>query len=428
MSMTLDDLLRGLEKQAADQEDEKKDEDKKDDSDKKEDKSDKKEGSGKENFFEKMKAAEKDTEDSKEKEDRVKEAQLQGSALAQEIMQKVASANITTNKETDMNKSAAVAGKALAYSLLEKLASAGDVITTNGIPAGVVPNKVQVDVAQTVAEHDARIQTTPTTDAKGDNGGSINQIFDAIIADAMGAGAATPHELDHQSTSGAEGAIEGHQAPGSIQSAPVGGAEVEKAAAVSALVNSGFDFTSAVEMVKAAEEEILFEEETQIKQAAMNELVDAGVDYGLAAALVKQASLAGVARRAGAVVKDKAETAAIHGMYAADRARSAGTAAAGHLRGAGGVVASDARAFGQGARQAVAGKDAVGAPVSRLGALRRAATTGTGIAAGTAALGAGGYALAREKQAAVNGLIDAGVDFDSAVQLVNDKASELYGA
>lgn len=370
MSMTLDDLLNRLEKQAADQEGEKKDEDKKEEAKKGD--SDKKEDSGKENPFEKMKAAEKDTEDSKEKEDRVKEAQLQGSALAQEIMQKVASANITTNKETEMNKSAAVAGKALADSLLEKLAAAGDVTTTNGIPAGVVPNKAQVDNAQSVAEHDARIQTTPTTDAKGDNGGSINQIFDAIIADAVAAGAATPHELAHQTTSAAEGAIEGHQAPNSIQSAPVGGAEVEKAAAVSALVNSGFDFTSAVEMVKAAEEEILFEEETQIKQAALNELVDAGVDFGLAAALVKQA---------GALVP-------VGGRALVAPAASAGKS---FLARHGGKIAAG-----------------VGA----------AALGGVGAAA----------AIGREKQAAVNGLVDAGVDFDSAVQLVNDKAAELYGA
>lgn len=33
----------------------------------------------------------------------------------------------------------------------------------------------------------------------------------------------------------------------------------------------------------------------------------------------------------------------------------------------------------------------------------------------------------REKQAAVNMLLENGLDFDSAVQLVNDKASELYG-
>lgn len=420
--LSLDDLLNRLSmtKQASESsEDDKEKKEKKEDD--KEKSSDSSKDEKKENPFEKMKNAEKDTEDSKKEDDRVKEAQLQGAALAQEIMQKAASAQITTNKEdSQMNKSAAVAGKALADSLLQKLAAAGDFTTTNGIPAGVVPNKAQVDNAQSVAEHDVRVQPTPTADAKGDNGGSINQIFDAIIADAMSAGAATPDELPHQSLSSAEGATEAHSAPNAVEAEGVG-EEVEKAAAVSALVNSGFDFTSAVEMVKAAAEELAAEHSTQVKQAALSQLIDAGVDYSLAIAMVKQAGVGSVARRAGAFVKDKAETAAIHGMYAADKVR----AAAPH-------VASDARAFGQAARHAVTGKDSVGASVSRMGALRRAAGTGTGMAAGVAAAGAVGagahHALSREKKAAVDGLINAGVDFDSAVALVNDKSMELYGA
>ncbi|HET8686055.1 MAG TPA: hypothetical protein VFM18_05245 [Methanosarcina sp.] len=369
--LSLDDLLNRLSmtKQASESSD--------DDKEKKEKKEDDKEKSSdsskdekKENPFEKMKNAEKDAENSKKEEDRVKEAQLQGAALAQEIMQKAASAQITTNKEdSQMNKSAAVAGKALADSLLQKLAAAGDFTTTNGIPAGVVPNKAQVDNAQSVAEHDVRVQPTPTADAKGDNGGSINQIFDAIIADAMSAGAATPDELPHQSLSSAEGATEAHSAPNAVEAEGVG-EEVEKAAAVSALVNSGFDFTSAVEMVKAAAEELAAEHSTQVKQAALGQLIDAGVDYNLAIAMVKQANA---------------------------------------LVPAGGRALMGAAKKGAGFMERHGRKIAIGAGAAGVGA-------------------AAGYALNREKQAAVNGLVDAGVDFDSAVALVAEKAAELYGA
>lgn len=355
-SMTLDDLLSTLEKQAADQGEEKKEDDSKKDSGKED-------ASGGNPFAKKDEKKDEGKDEKSDKEDRVKEAQLQGSALAQEIMQKVASANIT-NKETEMNKSAAAAGKALANSLLEKLAGVGDVNTVDGIDPGSVPNKAQRDNAAMLAEREAGIQTTPTTDAKGDNGGSVNQIFDAIVADALGAGAATPHELGHVPVSAAEGAIEARQAPAGTESE-----EVEKAAAVSALVSSGFDFESAVEMVKAAEEEILAEEQFQVKQAAHDALVDAGIDPALAEALVKSA---------GALVPS----------------------------GGRGLVGPAAKA--KNFLQRHGGKLAAGAGVA-------------------AAAGGAGYALAREKQAAVNGLVDAGVDFDLAVGLVNEKASELYG-
>ena len=57
----------------------------------------------------------------------------------------------------------------------------------------------------------------------------------------------------------------------------------------------------------------------------------------------------------------------------------------------------------------------------------RAAQLGAG-ALGAAGLAGGGYALAREKQAALNGLVDAGMDFDTAAALVEETSQELYGA
>lgn len=396
---TLDDLLKSLEKQASDDETSKKDDEKKKEEDKKSD-----ESKGKEMPWDKKDGSEKS-------EDRVKEAQLQGAALANEIMQKVASANIN-QKEPSMNN-AQFAGQALAQSLLTKLASAGDMTTTDGIFPGAMPNKAQVDNAQMTAEQASYIAPTPTKDSMGNGGGSINQIFDAIVAKAMGQGAVAHDQVTQTGTAFAEGAVEAHAVPNGV---PSTSDEVEKVAAVTALVNSGFDFDQAVDMVKAAEYEILAEEDGQIKQAAMNELMDAGVDFALAAALVKEASVAGVARRAGRVA----------GVGAEKAKRAIGDY--------GQELASGARNLGGDIRMAVnPGAYSVGGSVpTRAQAManlgrNKALQLGAG-AAGAAGLAGGGYALAREKQAAMNGLIDAGMDFDTAAALVNETSQELYGA
>lgn len=395
---TLDDLLKSLEKQASDDESAKKEEEKKED-EKKTDESKSKQ----------MPWDKKD--DSGKTEDRVKEAQLQGAALANEIMQKVASANIT-QKETSMN-TAQFAGQALAQSLLTKLASAGDMTTTDGIFPGALPNKAQIDNAQMAAEQSSTIAPTPTKDSMGNGGGSINQIFDAIVAKAMSQGAVAHDQITQTGIAPLEGAVEQHAVPNGVPSVSD---EVEKVAAVTALVNSGFDFDSAVDMVKAAEYELQAEEDGQIKQAAMNDLIDAGVDFALAAALVKEASVAGVARRAGRAAS-----------VGAEKAKRA-------VGGYGQELAADARNLGADIRMAAnpSGFAMAGGAPSRGQAManlarNRAAQLGAGVA-GAGAIGAGGYALAREKQAALNGLVDAGMDFDTAAALVEETSQELYGA
>lgn len=395
---TLDDLLKSLEKQASDDESAKKEEEKKED-EKKTDESKSKQ----------MPWDKKD--DSGKTEDRVKEAQLQGAALANEIMQKVASANIT-QKETSMN-TAQFAGQALAQSLLTKLASAGDMTTTDGIFPGALPNKAQIDNAQMTAEQSSTIAPTPTKDSMGNGGGSINQIFDAIVAKAMSQGAVAHDQITQTGIAPLEGAVEQHAVPNGVPSVSD---EVEKVAAVTALVNSGFDFDSAVDMVKAAEYELQAEEDGQIKQAAMNDLIDAGVDFALAAALVKEASVAGVARRAGRVAS-----------VGAEKAKRA-------VGGYGQELVADARNLGADIRMAAnpSGFAMAGGAPSRGQAManlarNRAAQLGAG-ALGAGAIGAGGYALAREKQAALNGLVDAGMDFDTAAALVEETSQELYGA
>ncbi len=294
---TLDSILGDLEKTAGFPEnmdagkDDKKDE-KKDSKDSKDEKKD-------------------DKKDEDKKDGQEKSAAFKaGADLAKEIMEKVASTKTEqTNKGEEMNKQASDAGKALAQALL-KQAGVGDTNTSNGIPAGVVPNKTQVDLAQQKAEHDQSFQATPGTDGAG-NGGTVNQIFDAIVADALGrTGAKDEHVTG--GVAAAEGAIN-HQAPaqgGVAGPAAIGGESQEKTAALVSLVNGGMDFDEAVNLVKQASDELEAEHQTHVKAAAFNELLAQGVSFTEAAKMVKAAS----AKEAKAADVDQEKQAAVNAL------------------------------------------------------------------------------------------------------------------
>jgi hypothetical protein len=359
--MNLDDIITrleaqsGLSKQASEdtEKDEKTDEEKAKSffgkAEKEVDKAEKKNGE-----------EEKKDEECKDEE----EAHEKGASFAKEIMAKFAAQTQSVTKEDTMNKQAAAAGAALADAILQKIANAGDETTDNGIKPGLVPNKGQVDNAQMVAEDDAKIQPTPGTDGMHD-GGSINQIFDAIVADAS-QGATSFNQVHIPGVAAKDGDATRMATP--HQEGMEAGDEQEKAAAVSALVSQGFDFDEAVGMVKAAAEEIDREETSQVKQAALANLIERGVDFDSAVALVKQASFGDMAK-------------SVAGM--------AGNTAKG-----------------------LAAK-----PGSKL----------VGAAAGGAAAGAMAARVGQEKKAAFNALLSHGVDFATAATLVNQKSQELYG-
>jgi hypothetical protein len=410
--MKLEDILQTLEKSAGFEEmieakkeakDDKKD-DKKKDSDKSDDKSKDK------------------SEDKKDDKDQEKSASFKsGADLAKEIMEKVAAQTIEKTKGEEMNKQASDAGKALAAALIEKLAGVGDQTTENGIPAGVVPNKTQVDIAQQKAEHDQSFQATPGTDGAG-NGGTINEIFDAIVADAAAHGASIQASDGPQA--GAEGAAN-RQAPAQVQVDE----SQEKMAAAIALVNSGIDFDTAIDLVKAASDELSYEHDEQVKQAAFDELIDAGVDFDLAAALVKEASRLTAAKQA---VGAAYGTAHAYGKAGLEAAKATGSNMAARLKGAPAAAkqfAKDTSLSAQGklnslkARAAVAGITAK----EHVSANRGAYIAGAAGVGGAAAGAGAGYLVGREKKAALDALVDAGVDFDSAMDLVNSKSQELYG-
>lgn len=462
MDMTLASLIEGLEKQAGlsgfgkqAEEDPKKDEKHEKDEDKAEADAKKDMGDAKKDIekseddfanLKKMNKKEeaKDEKESEDKKEQTKEAQA-GAEVVDFIMQKVASAQLS-NKEIEMNKKASDAGKALADALMTKLANAGDQTTINGIPAGVAPNKNQIDNAQLVAEHDAIIKPMPTGNGI-ENQGTINQIFDAVVADALGQGAAQFDNSEGQGVAAHEGAVEASGTPNQVQTE-----SVEKTAAVISLVNSGIDFDSAVNMVKAAAEEIEFEEGEQIKQAAFEQLLDSGVDFDLAAALVKSAggplllgatrlakakgTLVNVGNAAGEILGGAGRAASNAATNVYKNTKRFGQALAGNSR----YAAKAEQATQDMSRAFVTKGPAAADEAAQIaakyhgkhdavvgGARKGLAYAGAG-ALGLAGVAGGGYALGREKQAAVSALCDAGVDFESAVDLVQAKSYELYGA
>jgi len=194
-------------------------------------------------------------------------------------------------------------------------------------------------------------------------GGNVNQILDAIVQDTMAQGAASFDQVHTTGVAGQEGNVES-AVPNQVKTASD---EQEKAAAVSALVADGVDFDQAVNLVKQAEAEMEAEHELQVKQAAIGALMDRGVDFAQAVNMVKSAGALQVVQKGALVAKDAAK-----------------------------------------------------------GGLSRGAKIGIGAAAAGAAAG-GAYAATREKKAAFDALVQAGVDFDSAAQLVIAKSNELYG-
>jgi hypothetical protein len=396
--MTLDEILKGLEKSAADQSDD----DKSKDKDEAEDKGKDKDKDDSNPFSKKPKEEKEETQEKKA-------SFKSGADLAKEIMEKVASTKLENTKGEEMNKQASDAGKALAQALLTKLAGVGDVITENGIPDGVVPNKTQVDIAAQRAEHEASFQPTPGTDGAG-NGGTINQIFDSIVADAQ---ARTGAIVSGQTPSTpAEGVIN-RQAP---NQEGVDDSQEKMAAAIS-LVNSGLDFDEAVELVKAASFELEMEEEEHIKQATFNELIDNGVDFDLAAAMVKEASLKGMATRAGrraTVLAGRGRQAVGRGIEAMKNFGGNTVDAAKNLPGR--LSASAERGANSAGKF---GNTIKGQANNALKAARRHPyATAAGVGAGVGAIGAGAYYATREKQAALDELLDQGFDFDTAVEAI----------
>lgn len=287
MDLTFDQLLAslqsGMSKSASEGEDGKKDEKTEGKGEnpfaKKDDKKDEK-SEGKDSKDDKSDEDKKDDE-SKDDEGQTKEASVAGAALAREVAEQIASLNLGQG----MNKQASTAGQALAQALL-KQASAGDQTTSNGVPAGVTPNKLQVDNAASEGEGAATVKPMPTGDGVR-NQGTVNEIFDAIVQDALNQGAASTDQVHESGYAKVEGAVEDHATPSQVKTAAEREDTLLKVAAIQELVSQGVSYEDALSMVKQAEQDIAYDME---KAAALEALVAENIDFDSAIELVKQAS------------------------------------------------------------------------------------------------------------------------------------------
>ena len=362
---------------------------------------------------------EKSEKSEKKEEGQEKSASEAGADLAKEVFEKVAH----LNKENEMNKQASTAGKALADAILTKLASAGDLNTENGFAPGATPMKIQQDSALLLQQDAAKYQATPGTDGAG-NGGSVNQIFDSIVQDAMSEGATAYDQTASAGASAGEGQA---VAQGSFLGQNPTDESQEKMAAALTLMENGFDFDQAVELVKQAEEEIWAEEDGQIKQAAVGELMSQGFDFEDAVELVKEASNA-----VGAYKGDSSSAGYKSSETMGQRAGRAYRDAKGATGRYFSDVKSDAGKVGAGMSALLnpgansSSKHMTRGAVAKSLLKNKAVRLGLG-AAGVAGAAGGAYALTREKKAAFDALVDAGVDFEKAAGIVAAKSLELYG-
>jgi hypothetical protein len=303
--------------------------------------------------------------------------------------------------------------KEMANEIMKKIAQVvGEATTTPAAASNVegapVPNMVQMDNASMTSYDDQKVQPLPGAE------GTINNILEAIVANAKTQGGAGSDDLVN-----GEGPVEGAAAIG-VKAAEEND-EVEKAAAVSALVEAGCGFNDAVELVKQAERELFTDSLENEKQAAFSALVEEGIDFDTATSLVKQAEedlwternrvkTAGVASAA----KEMASKA--WGAVKGDASKLPG-----QLDNVRHAIHNNGGVFNKG----------VGSTVKAV-AKNKALQLGVG---GVAAAGVGaGLAMRKkaeeievEKVAAFTALIQEGVDFDTATTLISQAEREIYG-
>lgn len=177
-------------------------------------------------------------------------------------------------KEEDMNKSATDAGKELATAIMEKLAASENTGEATG------PGKIKQDHDKMVAFDNKKVMRNPRNN-------TVSAMFDQLVQraktvsgatgyDQMATGASAPHDSKDQAMG----------TPSMKPSPDI----VEKHAAVGALIEAGMDWEQAVELVKAAAEEIESEEFSTVKMAAVTHLVtEEGFNFDAAVEAVNEA-------------------------------------------------------------------------------------------------------------------------------------------
>lgn len=175
----------------------------------------------------------------------------------------------------------------MANKIMQKIAQTVGEATTSpaagvNVAAAAAPNMIQAANAVMTAADDAKVLPLPGAE------GTLNNILEAVVARAEAQGAVSDDLVNgDKPASGAEGGST--LSPEQEQQKIASEDEIEKAAAVSALVEAGCDFNSAVDMVKEAEEKLAAEADQQEKVAAVSALIEAGYSWDDSVAMVKKA-------------------------------------------------------------------------------------------------------------------------------------------
>ena len=371
----------------------------------------------------------------------------------------------------------AMENRKLARNIMSKVAQmVGEPTTTPAAEANVAgavaPNMIQLDNAGMTAQDDVKVVPMPGTE------GTINNILQSIVAQAQAQGAGSENIVDGPAAPEGGGAhlgtIEDEQEKAAAVSALtaegldfdtaislVKQAEVdlneeaemqEKMAAVNALIGQGVDFDSAVELVKEAEYLLEVEADELEKVAAVNYLIGGGYDFDTAVELVKEAKASGKLDRGVTGSMSEAEARYFekqHGnsdnkMYhtsdgkppkgpgplsAEQQAALRAKNEAEKSKGSNGILTKVKNHFREGYNDLghqFAGLGVKGQRWNMAKALAKNPVVQAG-AAGTAALSAAGaYAVHKhhQKKAAFDMMINDGVDFDIAVELVKEASEE----
>ena len=377
-------------------------------------------------------------------------AEEKGRAAAVELLNKIAEASKAepTKEEYDMNKQAETLADKIAEKIMEKFADTPDVTDTNNrantVPGVGKENKINEDNRAMLAQHTDRVRPTPGTDG-ATQGGNVNQILDAIVDDALAMGGGTYDQMavnkarpsatianddgkdpaikDIHKTLQSGGVVKEAEEDQDFES-------IEKLAAVSSLIEAGVDFETATDLVKEAAEEIEAEEFEMLKVAAFDELLEEGYAFQDAAEMVKDAAKASMISKAVKAGKGALDSAKKSGKKLVRKGGKMVDKAKGYAS----DVAADAKDVPTLTKTLATGKS------KEMGSTPKSMQRGTAfealkknkavrIGAGTAAVGAAGYGVhkATEKRAALQELVDNGIDFETASDLVIEKAAEIYG-
>ena len=193
------------------------------------------------------------------------------------LLTKKASVKTTSEESTDMNKQAQAQGRAIADMVIGMLKKADE-----------GSNAVIQQTEELVAQQDDATELTPR------EGKTVTETLKGIVERGSAEGAVHP---DHLSLD----AVDGDETDADIdldssdeydienEDSDLDKEAFEKLAAAHALVENGYDFETAVDLVKEAAEELEMEEFEQVKLATVQSLVGEGMDVESALDLTNDA-------------------------------------------------------------------------------------------------------------------------------------------